>query len=759
MKSRSSKTVGDRAVGEPSGALSPHTLDRAQNVSRRRLVPVALAGLLALAVGLAPLERPLAEDTATTVPTAPASHAQAAQDAILAEAAPVLEPLDVHPRTSLTIVEQLRHNHFISKVLDDDLSDEIFDKYLEQLDSGKAYLLASDVAAFEQYRLRLDDALVRGNLDPAYQMFNVFQQRQVERLQFLLAELDRGLEAMDFTVNESMDVERKQASWPADQAELDRIWRQRLKAAVLSMKLNDRPLAEIEELLTKRYRNRLKQALQTKSEDVFQLYVNAFAAAYDPHTQYFSPRTSQNFNINMSLSLEGIGAVLRSDDEYTSVVELVPAGPADKSGLLKPSDRILSVGQGESGPLIDVVGWRLDDVVELIRGPKDSKVRLEIVPHLAEDSGARVITITRNTVQLEEQAAQKKLLTLENNGVKSRIGIITIPTFYADFKAIQQGDPNYKSTTRDVRRLIKELKEEGIDGLVIDLRNNGGGSLQEADSLTGLFIPSGPTVQVKSANRRPSVYADTDNETAWDGPLAVLVNRLSASASEIFAGAIQDYERGLIIGSQTFGKGTVQTLIPLNRGQLKVTAAKFYRVSGKSTQHRGVLPDITFPEIFNTEQIGESALDDAMPWDMIQPTVFNRGSGVTPLVAQLNERHLARVANDPDFDYLRALSQRARETAEQTLVSLNYETRKTEKAQADQWRLDLENRLRATQGKEPLATLEDLEKAVEAEEDELEDPAKDPLLREGANVLADFIGLTRQIALAEHATAKSADLP
>jgi carboxyl-terminal processing protease len=556
-----------------------------------------------------------------------------------------------------------------------------------------------------------------------------------------------------------MDVERKNASWPADQAELDEIWRQRLKAAVLTMKLNDRPLAEIQELLTKRYRNRLKQALQTKSEDVFQLYVNAFAAAYDPHTQYFSPRTSQNFNITMSLSLEGIGAVLRSDDEYTSVVELVPAGPADKSGQLKPSDRIVSVGQGDSGPLIDVVGWRLDDVVELIRGPKDSKVRLEIIPHLAEDSGTRVVTITRNTVQLEEQAAQKKLLTLENNGVKTRIGIIEIPTFYADFKAIQQGDPNYKSTTRDVRRLINELKAEGIDGLVIDLRNNGGGSLQEADSLTGLFIPSGPTVQVKSANRRPNVYADTDDETAWDGPLAVLVNRLSASASEIFAGAIQDYERGIIIGSQTFGKGTVQTLIPLNRGQLKVTAAKFYRVSGKSTQHRGVIPDVAFPEIFNTDQIGESALEDAMPWDMIQPTVFDRGTGVTPLIAQLNERHLSRVTEDPDFEYLRALSRRGRETAEQTVVSLNYEARKAEKAAADRWRIDLENQLRAAHGKPPLANLEELEKAVEAEEEEMEDPAKDPLLRESAYVLVDFIGLTRQIAVAEHAGRPASDMP
>jgi len=675
------------------------------------------------------------------------------------EPPPILAPLDVHPRTSLAIVEQLRHNHFVSKVLDDNLSSEIFDGYLNQLDSGRSYLLASDIARFERYRYRLDDALVRGNLDPAYEMFNVFQQRQAERLQFLLRELEKGLAEMDFDSDQILDAERKHAPWPVDTAELDRIWRQRLKAAALTMKLNGRSLEEIEDLLTKRYRNRLKQALQTKSEDVFQTYVNAFAGVYDPHTQYFSPRTSQNFNINMSLSLEGIGAVLRSDEEYTTVVELVPAGPADRSGLLKPSDRIVSVGQGDSGPLIDVVGWRLDDVVELIRGPKDSRVRLEVIPALAEDTGTRVITITRNTVQLEEQAAQRKLLEVERNGVTKRIGIIEIPTFYADFKAIQQGDPNYKSTTRDVRRLIEELKEEGVDGLVIDLRNNGGGSLQEADSLTGLFIKSGPTVQVQSANRRPNVYTDTDNEAVWDGPLAVLVNRLSASASEIFAGAIQDYERGLVIGSQTFGKGTVQTLIPLNRGQLKVTAAKFYRVSGKSTQHRGVIPDITFPEIFDTDRIGESALEDAMPWDMIQPAVYSRGTGVTPLLNELRIRHEERVRDDPDFFYLQALAARTRETGQQTMVSLNYETRRTEKADADRWRLDLENTLRKSHGKEPVASLEELETVQQAEKDELKDPANDPLLRESANVLVDFIALTRMITVAGRAAGDRQDLP
>jgi carboxyl-terminal processing protease len=667
-----------------------------------------------------------------------------------------LEPLDVHPRTLLTIVEQLRHNHFLSKPLDDTLSSEIYDNYLDMIDGARLYLLADDIATLEKYRYQLDDALLRGNLDPAFSIFNRYQQRLTERLQFLIDELENGLQAMDFDTDEAVELDRKNAAWPANAAEADDLWRKRLKAAALSMKLNGKPLDEIEDLLSKRYKNRLKQAQQTKSEDAFQLYVNAFASTYDPHTQYFSPRNSQNFNINMSLSLEGIGAVLRNDDDYTSVVELVPAGPAEKSGQLAPADRIVSVGQGENGPLIDVVGWRLDDVVELIRGPKDSTVRLEVIPHTATDTTTRIVTITRDAVQLEEQAAQKKLLTLNHNGEDVRIGIVTVPTFYADFKAIQQGDPNYKSTTRDVRRLIGELQGEGIDGLVIDLRNNGGGSLQEADALTGLFIKSGPTVQVKSANRRPSIYADTDDTVAWNGPLAVLVNRLSASASEIFAGAIQDYGRGLIIGSQTFGKGTVQTLIPLNRGQLKITAAKFYRVSGQSTQHQGIIPDIEFPEIYDAERIGESALEDAMPWDMIQPAVYPRSDELHPLLAELNLRHERRVADDPDFNYLRAMAQKTREDSKLTEVSLNEQVRSSQQAADTAWRLELENALRLAKGETPIESLDELETPVTAAAARDADPAEDPMLRESSQILIDYIKLTRRVALAEHRRAADA---
>ena len=698
-------------------------------------IPGVFAGLLTLCAAIVAA----AQEVALNIP-----------EESLAATRPVeLNPLSVHPRTSLTIVEQLRHNHYLQKDLDDDSSSEIFDKYLELLDGARVFFLASDIEQFEKYRHTLDDALKRGNLKPAFEIFNLYQARLVERFDFLIGMLESGIEGFDFTADDWVEIDREHAPWPTSRAEADELWRKRLKAAVLNMKLNGRELPEIQELLTKRYRNRLNQTRQTKSEDAFQVYVNAFATTYDPHTQYFSPRTSQNFNINMSLSLEGIGAVLRSEDEYTSIVRLVTAGPADKSGQLKPGDRIVSVAQGENGPLIDVVGWRLDDVVELIRGPKGSTVRLEVMPDDAEDQGTSVVQIVRNTVKLEDQAARKKLLTLNRGGRDFRVGIVSIPTFYIDFKAVQEGETGYKSTTRDVSRLIGELKDEGIDALVVDLRNNGGGSLQEADSLTGLFIESGPTVQVKSAKRRTSVYSDSDEDRVWDGPLAVMVNRLSASASEIFAGAIQDYGRGIVIGSQTFGKGTVQTLIPLNRGQLKVTAAKFYRVSGRSTQHQGILPDIEFPEIYDIHRIGESSLDDAMPWDMIRPADFSGGNEVQPLLPDLLARHEERVASDPDFAYLQALAAKSRENAERTQLSLNEARRRAENAEHDQWRLDLENALRIARGEPELASLDELD---ELEFDDEYPASDDPLLVEAGEILLDLIGLERQVAMIDNET-------
>ena len=657
-----------------------------------------------------------------------------------------LEPLAIHPRTSLTIVDQIRHNHFVKKPLDDSASSEIFDKYVNALDPGHAYLLQPDLDALNKYRYRLDEALKHGDLKPAFAIYNTFQARLVNRLDALIAGLEDGIEKFSFDADETLQIDRETAPWSENEAANDALWERRVKASILSMKLNERDLGDIQDVLLKRYRNRLKQVRQARSEDAFQLYINAFASTYDPHTQYLSPRSSENFNMSMSLSLQGIGAVLRTEDDYTSVVRLVTAGPADKAGELRPSDRIVSVGQGERGKLIDVVGWRLDDVVELIRGPKGTIVRLELVDNSGDEESSRVIGIKRDTVKLEEQAAQKKVFTLESESGDVRIGVLQIPTFYVDFNAVRRGEKNFRSTTRDVSRLIEELKVEGVDGLVVDLRSNGGGSLQEAQSLTGLFIRTGPTVQVRKARRpKARVYRDEDGRTAWDGPLAVLVNRLSASASEIFAGAIQDYQRGLVIGTQTFGKGTVQTLVPLNRGQLKITEAKFYRVSGDSTQHQGIVPDISYPDVFGIDNIGESTLDDALTWDTIKPAVYRQTNNVQPYLARLRANHERRVAQDPDFAYLRSLSNWRREKRAETHISLNQTTRVIEKEADDVWRLGLENALLIAKGEDPVTSLKDLKaRQVQQESEKVSDSDEDPdpLIMETGHILMDYINLS-----------------
>ena len=657
-----------------------------------------------------------------------------------------IAPLTAHKATGMSIVEQIRRNHFVRKDLNDTASSQIFDKYLSYLDPGRSYLLMADVQRLERHRYQLDEALRLGNLEPAFEIYNVYHQRVIERLESLIVRVGKDLSTFDFEVDDRVQIDRKDSPWPASVEEIDALWERRLKASILSMKLNGKDLTEIQELLVKRYRNRLKQTKQVRPEDAFQAYVNAFASTYDPHTQYLSPRNSENFNMSMSLSLEGIGAVLRMEDEYTSVVRLVPAGPADKANELKPSDRIIAVGQGKTGKLIDVVGWRLDDVVELIRGPKDTLVRLEIDSGDEDTSPSRTIEIVRNTVKLEEQAAQKKLMILNDGSRDVKIGVIEVPTFYADFAAMRSNEEDYKSTTRDVKKLIEELKLEGIEGLVVDLRDNGGGSLQEAQSLTGLFIRSGPTVQVKTTRRNPNVYADNDGKITWEGPMAVVVNRLSASASEIFAGAIQDYQRGIILGTQTFGKGTVQTIVPLRRGQLKITQAKFYRVSGESTQHQGVIPDIEFPSIFDKTRVGESALDDALAWDTIRPAMYSQSNDLRSVLSLLRNRHTDRVATNPDFIYLRALSDRNEKTRNRTHLSLNELVRTQEKEEDDSWRLELENALLMAKGEDPVADLDELEERQneDTDADETEDEP-DALVTESGNVLIDFMRLRSQV--------------
>ena len=649
---------------------------------------------------------------------------------------------------SLNVVELLRRHHYNKPPLDDARSAKIYDSYLKMLDPSRSYFMASDIAEFEPWRLKFDDFLKEGQLEPGFTIYTRHLQRLIERVEYALG-LVQDIDKLDFTLDEELELDRETASWPRDRAELDDLWRKRVKDEVLRLKIAGKEPEAIRELLTKRYQNQLTRLRQTRSEDIFQAYINAFAQTYDPHTSYLSPDSAENFDINMSLSLEGIGAVLQSDNEMVKIVRLVPAGPAEKSKQLVPADRIVGVAQGD-GEMIDVIGWRLDEVVKLIRGPKGSKVRLEIIPasNAPNDQTSRVVTLTREAVKLEEQAAKKSVLQLEHEGRDYKLGVIEIPAFYLDFKAYRAGDPNYKSTTRDVKRLLAELQEEQVDGVVIDLRNNGGGSLQEATELTGLFIEQGPTVLVRNSDGRVDVLADENPGAFYTGPLAVLVNRLSASASEIFAGAMQDYHRALIIGVQTFGKGTVQSIQPLNHGELKLTLAKFYRVSGQSTQHQGVVPDILYPSDVDIDEIGESALPEAMPWDRIHPAIRPEANPFTPFLAELKARHDARAAQNPDFVFTRERLRLTQELMKETRVSLNEEKRRRQQAAIEARQLELENARRLARGEEPLKKLKN-----EEEEDgatphlaEKPKPEEDAYLAETGHILLDYLTLNSRVA-------------
>ncbi|MFV3415388.1 carboxy terminal-processing peptidase [Pseudomonas sp. NY15436] len=647
---------------------------------------------------------------------------------------------------SLNIVELLKRHHYNKPPLNDERSAKIYDSYLKTLDPARMYFTASDIDQFAPWRTQFDDFLKSGELEPGFTIYKRHLDRLKERLDFALATLNKGVDKMDFNTDESLEIDREKSPWAKDSAALDDLWRKKVKDEVLRLKIAGKDNKAIQEQLTKRYKNQLMRLEQTRSEDIFQAYINAFAQTYDPHTQYLSPDSAENFDINMSLSLEGIGAVLQSDNDYVKVVRLVPAGPAEKSKQIATSDKIIGVAQGK-GEMVDVVGWRLDEVVKLIRGPKGSQVRLEVIPstNAPNDQTSKIVTITREAVKLEDQAAKKSEITIDHEGRNYKLGIIDVPAFYLDFKAYRAGDPDYKSTTRDVKKLIGELQKDKVDGIVIDLRNNGGGSLQEATELTGLFIDQGPTVLVRNSDGRVDVLNDDEGKAFYTGPMTVLVNRLSASASEIFAGAMQDYHRALIVGGQTFGKGTVQTIQPLNHGELKLTLAKFYRVSGQSTQHQGVIPDIAYPSIVDDKEIGESALPDSMPWDTIKPALKAQADPFKPFLDQLRTRHDARTEHNADFVYARERLALAQELMKEKTVSLNEAKRRAQQTSIENRQLAMENALRKSKGQEPLKELKKEDENALPEEDKTK-PQDDAYLTESGHILIDYLNLDSQVA-------------
>ncbi len=673
----------------------------------------------------------------------------------LALAAPLPVPLSdlfptpVQTKTAIVINKVLERYHYRKFALDRAFAQAVLEQYLKTLDPNRSFFLARDIERFQTGARQLDEQLRRGELDIAFDIFRVYRMRVDERVAYALRLLDGPFE---FDTAETFTFESDKTPWARDVAELDERWRKRIKHDFLSLKLADRSNTEIRERLRRRYEGLARRIRQFRSEDVFQTFMNAYTQTIEPHTSYMSPSTAEDFDISMKLSLEGIGAVLRADNEYTVVQSTVPGGPARESGQIQPGDRILGVAQGLDGPMEDVVGWRLEDVVNKIRGPKGSVVRLQIQPKATGSAKpVREVTLVRNEIKLEDQAAKSYLISdlAEAPGVK--IGVIEVPAFYRDFEAEGTGAADFRSTTRDVRQLIGELVLRGIEGLVIDLRGNGGGSLTEATALTGLFIDTGPVVQVKDAFGKVEIEADREPGVAYDGPLAVLVDRESASASEIFAAAIQDYGRGLIIGEPTFGKGTVQTLIELNRympneqaklGRLRLTMAEFFRISGGSTQLRGVEPDIRFPTAQFVNKHGERALPNALPWTQIAPASFEPLHAVpSDLVESLKQRSLARIAKDPGFRMLVERGRLARESEEEQQISLREADRRAEDQRRNQRFKEEQERFLRARGLKPVD-----EDADQVDEEAL-DAQRKAIARieaeEAARILADSIRLER----------------
>ena len=628
-----------------------------------------------------------------------------------------IQPEKKHEKIGALVERFIERSHYNHTKVDDKLSSLIFSKFIESLDENRSYFTQDEINAFEIYRFKIDDMLGSDAIDPIYDIFNTYRKRASERMEFALALLEKE---PDFTLQESFKFDRSDIDWPSTSVELDEIWRKRVKNDALSLILNDKTWDEAKEILTKRYERFSKQLNQINSDDIFETFMNSAVHSLDPHSSYFSPRNSEEYQIQMSLSYFGIGASLSIEDDYVSIVNIIPGGPAAIDGRLKPKDRITGISQGEDKSMTDVIGWRLDDVVRLIRGPENTVVKLQILPGDSNPGETEnIIELTREQIKLEESAAKSKIIETQREKEQFKIGVIDIPSFYRDFRALKSGDEEFTSTTSDVKRLLGNLENDNIDALVIDLRNNGGGHLTEATALTGLFIDNGPVVQLRNANGRISRLDDPDPvpRSAYNGPLIVLVNRYSASASEIFAAAIQDYERGIVVGQQTYGKGTVQNLYALDQyvrrnqdelGQLTLTIGKYYRVTGESTQNRGVIPDIELPSYIDIDNTGESSRDTALPWDKIKPSRYKKNKSMEDPINQLRELHTERRKTDPELIFLLKDIEESFLYRKQTTVSLNLNKRISEREEREERKEVIDNlRVKANNNDETQEESED----------------------------------------------------
>lgn len=659
-----------------------------------------------------------------------------------------------------TIAAMISKYNYKKVDLNDSISTVIYNRYIKMMDESHNYFLASDIADFDKYKTVLDDDAKSGNLNDAFYIFNVYQKRYIDRIKYSITQLDNDF---DYSKNDQFTYDRDNLPWVKTEGEMNKLWTERVKYDMLNLKLAGSDVAKNKETLRKRYENLLSQANKLNNQDVFQLFMDAFTNAIDPHTNYFNPANAANFNIDMSRQLEGIGAGLNIENEFVIIKSLTPGGPAEKSKQVSVDDRIMGVAQGPAGEFQNVVGWRIENAIALIRGKKGTIVRLELLPKgMSVGSKPKIVELVREKIILKDESAKKEIRTYNENGKTIKIGVISVPAFYIDFNDYKSGNPNYKSTTHDVKLLIDSLKQQGVDGIVMDMRQNGGGSLLEAVDLTGLFIKTGPVVQVRSSNDEVEVDKDEDPSIAWNGPLAILVDRFSASATEIFSGAIQDYGRGIILGTQTYGKGSVQNAIDLDKvippsmlqraaalvgkdktklvattgsqsvfGQLNLTIAKFYRITGNSTQHKGVSPDITFPSIIPMDKYGEDTEPSAMPFDIIAKTNYTKVGDFSAVLPQLQKLHDQRMTASPNYKYmLQDIAEIKKHEAEKS-VTLNEQKLKAQRDADDQKQFEENNQRRVAMGLPALKKGETKKRT-----DDL-----DFLKREAGQVLTDYISL------------------
>ena len=667
------------------------------------------------------------------------------------------------------IYQKMANEHFFN---DKDLSSinaEIFNALVAQLDSQKIYFTESEISSFKKKFSQFDNpnsyqkkylrpSLCSIDLKSNFAFINLYFNRLIEATNYQLKEVTK--KSFDYTKEEIIVIDNDKKNWQKNKFELKKVWKRLAKNDVLTSMLTEKELDEATETIEKRYKNRLKRISQRNEEDVFSISMNNLTSFFDPHSSYFSPKSAEDFEMTMSLKLEGIGALLTTEDDYPTIVSVVPGGPAEKTGKINPDDKIVKISQVEdlNSTPTDVVGWRIDEVVQLIRGKAGTKVKLELIPGKTEDfSERKFVTITREEVKLEEQAAKSKIIEIKRNSQTIKIGIIDLPTFYIDFNAWRNRDPNFRSSSKDVETILRKFDDQRVDAVLIDLRGNSGGSLFEANKLTGLFVSSGATLQVKESNGSIRPWGDARAKQIWKKPMAVMVDRYSASASEIFAGAIQDYQRGIIIGQKTFGKGTVQKLDDLSSGQIKITESKFYRITGAGMQSKGIHPDITLPSTWDIEEIGESSYETALPWDEIKPVRFKKFSMGLSLISQLNDEHLSRVNQNPNLQYILDIRKRYEIQKNKEVISLNIANRRAEKEERQSWALDIENKRRASLNLETFSSYKAMEdfnddkETLKNNKDSEIDIDNDYLLNEGAEILSDYTIFNQNIYLSKAA--------